>query len=677
MFDRQTGTTRLVTHRYDSPTAAAYWSSPDDFAIAPGGEYAVYSYSAADIVANDYNGTSDVFLWDTATGINTAITRPVGPTSVTAGGAATSAGVSRDGRYAVFASMAANVVPGMAPGVQSNIFLKDLQTGITTLVSHTHDSLTTAAGQSTNPVISGDGRYVAYCSGSTLLVPGFIDGNGDVVTNYKGTDVYLYDRVTGINTLVSRTAGTAGQGGNGVSGVYTDYDTLELSIDDAGRRVVYRSQATDLVPGYVDGNGADTYGLLGNDLFMFDRLTGQNVLVNHRFDSATTSSNQESTSPVISGDGSAILYYSLASDVVAGYSGNANYQTFLFDSATGTTEMVSHAASGHTVSSGGYSQGYKISQNGRWVAHNHNAANIVAGQIDTNGGADLFLYDRVTGENTLISRSFNDPNLAVGGGAADISDDGRWIAFGGVASKTVPGATSLYSDIILYDRIGQDYELVSHIPGQPLVGANRSSVFPAISGNGRVVTWFSKATDLAPGMTLANPARGNDDQVYSYDRLTGQVTLLTRSVNDPMRFGNDLTNLEPLQINGTGSVIAFRSTASDLVIRDYNGFDDVFAYVTPPPTITSMKVADGTAQRSVVRSLTVTFDQPVTFAGDPAGAFVVRRGSETVALSAAVTTGTATTVTLTFSGPGTQFGSLVDGRYSLTVLSNQVLGIEA
>ncbi|MBX7103639.1 MAG: hypothetical protein K1X57_06135, partial [Gemmataceae bacterium] len=348
-----------------------------------------------------------------------------------------------------------------------------------------------------------------------------------------------------------------------------------------------------------------------------------------------------------------------------------------YDVATGTKFLISHAAGQPTVSANGSSTAATLGYDGRYVVHTHTGADVVAGVTDTGGGSDVFLYDKLTGENALISRSHTDPLLAVGGVLPTVSDDVRYIGFVAFAFKLIPGATSTTADVVVYDRLADSFALASHAAGQSLVGGSHSALNPAISGDGRIITWFSSATNLAPGMTGPYDNSGTYDQVYSFDRVTGAVTLLTRSINDPTRFGNANTYFSTPVINGNGSVIAFRSSASDLILRDSNGFDDMFAYITPPPTITSMKVADGLAQRSVVRSLTVTFDQPVTFAGDPAGAFVVRRGSETVALSAAVTTGTATTVTLTFSGPGTQFGSLVDGRYSLTVLSNQVLGIES
>ncbi|MBX7106466.1 MAG: hypothetical protein K1X57_20490, partial [Gemmataceae bacterium] len=236
-------------------------------------------------------------------------------------------------------------------------------------------------------------------------------------------------------------------------------------------------------------------------------------------------------------------------------------------------------------------------------------------------------------------------------------------------------------DVFLYDRLTGTNTLVSHSATNPVQGSNRNAQASVVSGDGRIVFYWSYATDLVPGYIPYRFVSESDTvgvsfgDGYLFDRLTGKSTLVTHAADNPLRAGN--LGINGLAINGNGAVAMYVSRTGYLVADDANTFADGFAYITPPPTIISMKVADGSGQRSVVRSLTVSFDQPVMFAGDPAGAFVVRRGSETVALSAAVTTGTGTTVTLTFSGPGTQFGSLVDGRYTLTVLSSQVLGIEA
>jgi Dockerin type I domain len=92
-----------------------------------------------------------------------------------------------------------------------------------------------------------------------------------------------------------------------------------------------------------------------------------------------------------------------------------------------------------------------------------------------------------------------------------------------------------------------------------------------------------------------------------------------------------------------------------------------------PPSVASVVINDGSAQRSRVTSVTVNFDQPVTLPANPADAFTLKRQSDNmlVTLSAAVT---GNAVTLTFTGGPVQFGSLADGRYTLTALAARING---
>ena len=111
---------------------------------------------------------------------------------------------------------------------------------------------------SSKPVISADGRYVAYYSYGTDLVAGFVNANGGIIPGTgvsSGTDVFLYDRLTGTNRLVSHQAGAAHVGGNYTSGSYDGTWHRRMAISDDGRYLAYVSQATDLVANFVDGNG--------------------------------------------------------------------------------------------------------------------------------------------------------------------------------------------------------------------------------------------------------------------------------------------------------------------------------------------------------------------------------------------------------------------------------------
>jgi hypothetical protein len=109
--------------------------------------------------------------------------------------------------------------------------------------------------------------------------------------------------------------------------------------------------------------------------------------------------------------------------------------------------------------------------------------------------------------------------------------------------------------------------------------------------------------------------------------------------------------------------------------------ESVTLFVIPPaaapaPTVTGTAVNGGAAQRSRVTSLTVTFNTTVTFAGATGAAFALTRASDGAAVLFTATpnvVGGVTVVTLwNFTGGATDFGSLADGRYTLTALAGQI-----
>src|SRR5262249_19793273 len=100
----------------------------------------------------------------------------------------------------------------------------------------------------------------------------------------------------------------------------------------------------------------------------------------------------------------------------------------------------------------------------------------------------------------------------------------------------------------------------------------------------------------------------------------------------------------------------------------------------PPPTVTNVTFGDGTNQRSMVTQIVVTFSEAVNFMGSVVSAFTLHRSGTggtigDVTLTANPTNGPASSVTITFSGSLTEFGSLVDGLYNFTIDAAQVSGV--
>jgi hypothetical protein len=101
---------------------------------------------------------------------------------------------------------------------------------------------------------------------------------------------------------------------------------------------------------------------------------------------------------------------------------------------------------------------------------------------------------------------------------------------------------------------------------------------------------------------------------------------------------------------------------------------EVYTVLQPAPTVQGVNIGDGTAQRSSIRLLQVVFDWPVVFAGNPANAFLISGPNGTIvpAVDLSLSTPTQTVARLTFSGVGTESGSLTDGNYTLRVVASQV-----
>jgi len=367
--------------------------------------------------------------------------------------------LSADGRYVVFDSVASNLVPGDTNSGK-DVFLRDTVTGATTLVSRSSSGV---QGSNTNsdPAISADGRYIAFASASSNLVPG--DTNG-------AYDVFVRDTTTNTTTRVSLDS----------SGSQATSDSDEPSISADGRDVAFRSSSS-LVPG-------DTGGW---DVFVRDTATGTTTWVSS--DSSGGQSNGSSSGPEISADGRYVVFYSLASDLVAGDT-NGVGDIFGRDTVTGITIRISTDSSG--VQGNDVSYIASVSAGGLYVAFDSWASNLVPG--DTNGTRDVFVKDTTSGATTLVSRNTSGVQADRFSEFPAISDDGRYIAFHSLAANLTP-PSGVTNDIFVRDTAtGTTTEVsVDGNGGQADAGSN----MPSISADGRYVGFQSLATNLVSGDT--------------------------------------------------------------------------------------------------------------------------------------------------------------------------------
>ncbi|MCB2187320.1 MAG: hypothetical protein KQJ78_12935 [Deltaproteobacteria bacterium] len=211
--------------------------------ISAHGNAVAFSSSATNLVVDDTNSVSDVFVRDLTTNQTSRVSVATG--NVQAIDASTWPHISADGRYVAFESLSGDFEPQDLDGMK-DIFRHDRQTGQTVRVSNDPTTGVAADAPCYDPWLSADGRYVVFDSGATNLVAGVNNGFDHI---------FLKDMTTGVITVVSRDAsGNLGQG-----------DSWAPRIDQSGRYVVFDSRAPNLVAG--DTNGAW-------DSYLVDRQTG-------------------------------------------------------------------------------------------------------------------------------------------------------------------------------------------------------------------------------------------------------------------------------------------------------------------------------------------------------------------------------------------------------------------
>ena len=433
--------------------------------------------------------------------------------SVTTGGAqsvggslTTSPSISADGNVVAFTSSATNLVAGDT-NAALDVFVKNRASGVTTRASVASDG-TESNGVSINPSVSADGRFVAYQSTATNLVPG--DTNGQ-------SDVFVYDRQTAATSRVSVVSG-GGQGctlsGSSCAGAGA---STNPSISADGRFVAYQSAATYLASGAPAG---DTNAVA--DIFVTDRsgtITTTRVSVPTGgaqgctpVGPATTCTAAQgagvSSLPSISRDGRFVSYTSAATYLVSGDT-NTVLDVFITDTQGSLTTTRVSVAGGGAQSAGGGSTSSAVSGNGLLVAFSSDAINLVTG--DTNGATDVFVKDRVAGTTTRISVANGGGQSA--GGVSDfpsISADGRFVTFDATATNLVAGDTNGVSDIFLHDRATATTTRASLTDGGGQ--GNAGSVFARVSDDGRYTAYASEASNMVLSDT------NNTSDIFVSDR---------------------------------------------------------------------------------------------------------------------------------------------------------------
>jgi Tol biopolymer transport system component len=391
--------------------------------LSADGRFVAFESEAFNLVSNDRNGASDVFVRDRVAGT----TRPISLSTKRAqgNGASFSAAVSADGRYVVFVSEADNLVPDDTNHAR-DVFVRDQVMGTTERVSLSVSGQQ-GNGNSILPAISADGQFVAFTSYADNLVPGD--------TNQRG-DVFVRDRTAGTTERVSLSS--EGAEGHTTEKYMPAGQSPSISAD--GRFVAFESNAADLIP----GNTRES-----TNIFVRDRVMRTTELVSVSVNGAP--GNSSSQDPSISADGRYVAFQSYARDLGPD-DVNGEGHIYVRDRTTGTTERVSVSSGGAAGNESSHLP--SLSSDGRFIAFSSDADNLVPN--DKNGVEDIFVRDRTKGTTERVSVSAagqegNGTSYGIFGGLS-ISADGRCVAFVSRATNLVPGDTSELDDIFVGER---------------------------------------------------------------------------------------------------------------------------------------------------------------------------------------------------------------------------------
>jgi Tol biopolymer transport system component len=530
--DRGGGVTTLVSANLAGTGGGNGDSIPTG--ISTNGQFALFESSASDLVANDTNNASDIFVRDLVNGITTLVS--VGTNGAIANRASRGSVMTPDGRYVAFVSAASNLVSADTNTI-ADVFVRDLVAAATTLVSvgaatNANPPVSGAATSSESPEITPDGRYVAFYSTATNMVAG---------TTNTG-EIYVRDLTAGKTIWASTNARAIFQARIGNPNVVS----CNYSISDDGRFVAFETCTNP-------PSGSSARGII----LRYGLQTGLTDIIH-------TNANEQLLSfelihnLTMTPDGRFVAF-------VANLSGVSS-AIYCWDAQTGTNTLVS-ASLDNSTPANGICDSPVVSSNGQFVAFTSTGTNLVANALA--GSCHVYLRDRQGGVTRLLDADANGVGAGVDSTAVPaLSADGGVVAFD--CANLLPDNRHLVRDVVLRNVAAGTNDLISaRHPAMPSQTPDGISGFSpsCVSTNGRFVAFYSDADNLVP-----NDTNGFRD-VFVRDRIAGLNLLVSVNTNGNAS-GNGISS-DPA-ISGDGRYVAFTSSADNLVTGDTNRAQDVF-----------------------------------------------------------------------------------------------------
>lgn len=434
--------------------------------------------------------------------------------------------LSADAKWAIFTSNGTGITTNAVEEFILNIFLKNIETGETTLLSQSAAPDRNAGnGHSFGATITTDGQFIVFETEADNLIAD--DAN-------ESSDVVVFDRTAGTLSLVSGTTNGVAEGSSGAA-----------SITSNGRFILFESDATDFSP--LDAND-------WVDLYLLDRQSGeiQLVTVNSNGTAAAhTSSPQFALGTYFaaaSGDGRYVAFISSGTNHVPGVPSPSGPQAYLRDMVTGTNLWLSRNTNGAAST---FVSSPAVSGNGTIVAFL--SANLEGTSSPASADGFLYLYYPELARRRAVLNASGAKSIV---NEFSLSENGGFIAF------------SSSNQVYLYNINSDTTRLVSAAPnGEPASGVSGT---PQISAEGRYIIFSSTATNLA-GSTTSELF-----QTYRFDAQNGGIALLSR---DAAHSDANSDTYFPV-VSGNGALAGFMSYASTLVTNDNAGLNDVFVVST-------------------------------------------------------------------------------------------------
>jgi Ca2+-binding RTX toxin-like protein len=405
--------------------------------------------------------------------------------------------------------------------------------------------------------------------------------NSEVATTTVTVTAQNDAPVFSVSPFLTRVSGTSGDG-NANGGV--DFRAGDVSAD--GTKVVFGSDATDLVAS--DTNSA-------TDIFLKDLTTG--TVTRLSTSAAGAQGTGASFDPMLSADGTKVVFTSLANNLVAG--DTANTDVFVKTLATGAIERISVSANGFTLS--GAANGV-FSPDGTKVAF-ESGGQIYVKTLSSG------LLERVSTDSAGVAGNGNDSRGPV------FSPDGTKIAFSSNATNLIAGDTNNQFDIFVKDLVTGAVTRVSVATGG--AQADDRSFEPSFSPDGTKIAFRSAANNLS----TADVNSGTFD-VFVHDLVTGTTTLVSADASGVG--ANQVPQaLSARPFSPDGSTVYFSTNASNLIAGDTNGVADIFGKNLITGAVTRISLRESGAQSGGSNA----FD-PIVSAG---GAVLFRTGDRLVA----------------------------------------------